>query len=106
MLGPEGAPAWQHAGATRRGSPLATRCSRAIASFGEQRFLAAGQRQVMAEVGGGLGEVHRLDREPGGDPLAGGGERAHPQLPVEGGLAGQDPGERGGRVHLGVRQEP
>jgi hypothetical protein len=61
---------------------------------------------VVAQVGGGFGEVHRLDREPGGDPLAGGGEHAHPQLPVERGLPGQDAGERGGGVHLGVGEQP
>jgi hypothetical protein len=74
--------------------------------IGEKRLLAAGQGQVMAQVGGGLGEVHRLDGEPGGDPLVQGGEHAHAQLPVQGGLPGQDAGERGRRVHLAVRQEP
>ena len=44
--------------------------------------------------------------KPGGDPLVQGGEHAHAQLPVEGGLPGQDRGERGGGVHLGVRQQP
>ncbi len=73
---------------------------------GEQRFLAAGQGQVMLEVGGGFGQVHRLDGEPGGDPLVEGGEHAHAQLPVQRGLPGQDGGERGCRVHLRVRQEP
>src|SRR6266498_4388163 len=61
---------------------------------GEQRFLTACEGQVMAQVGGGFGEVHRLDRKPGGDPLVQGGEHAHPQLPAEGGLPGQDPGDR------------
>ena len=60
----------------------------------------------MPQVGGGLGEVHRLDGEPGGDPLVQRGEHAHAQLPVQGRLPGQDGGERGRRVHLGVRQEP
>jgi hypothetical protein len=73
---------------------------------GEQRLLPPGQRQVVPQVGGGLGEVHRLDREPGGDSLVQGGEHAHPQLPVEGGLPGQDPGERAGGVHLRVGQQP
>ena len=35
-----------------RGRPLETRCSRAIGVVGEQGFLAAGQRQVVAQVGG------------------------------------------------------
>jgi hypothetical protein len=69
-------------------------------------LVAAGQGQVVLEVGGGLGQVHRLDGEPGGDPLVQGGEHAHPQLPVQGGLAGQDRRERGGGVHLGVGQQP
>ena len=74
--------------------------------IGEQRLVAAGQLEVMPQVGGGLGEVHRLDGEPGGDPLVERGEHAHAQLPVQGGLPGQDGGERGRRVHLGVRQQP
>jgi len=35
-----------------------------------------------------------------------GGEGAHAQLPGQGGLADQDPGERRCRVHLGVGHEP
>ncbi len=54
----------------------------------------------MAQVGGGFGEVHGLDGEAGGDPLVEGGEHAHPQLPVQCRLPGQDPGERGRRVHF------
>ena len=60
----------------------------------------------MLEVGRGLGQVHRLDGEPGGDPLVQGGEHARPQLPVQGGLADQDRGERGRRIHVGVGQKP
>jgi hypothetical protein len=74
-----------------RGRPLARGWSRAIASSAKQWFFAAGQFQVMAEVGGGLGEVHRLDGEPGGYPLVQGSERAQAQLPVQGGLADEDP---------------
>src|SRR3974377_1656133 len=37
---------------------------------GEQGFFAPGELEVMAQAGGGFGKVHRLDREPGGDPLA------------------------------------
>jgi len=88
------------------GSPLETRCSRAGRVIGEKGFVAAGQRQVVAQVRGGLGEVHRLDGEPGGDPLVQSGEHAHPQLPVQGGLADQDPGERAGAVHLHVGHQP
>src|SRR6266487_1733451 len=43
----------------------------------QQRLVAAGQGQVVFEVGGGFGEVHRLDREPGGDPLVEEIGRAH-----------------------------
>src|SRR5258707_3483981 len=60
----------------------------------------------MLEVGGGFGQVHRFDGEPGGDPVVERGEDAHAQLPVQRGLPGQDGGERGCRVHLRVRQEP
>src|SRR5512142_255988 len=59
--------------------------------IGEQRLLAPGELEVVAQVGGGFGEVHRLDREPGGDPLIEGGEGAHPQLPAQGRLPGPDP---------------
>src|SRR5712664_4963588 len=53
---------------------------------GEERVVAPGELEVVPEVGGGLGEVHRLDGEPGGDPLVEGGEGAHPNLPVNSGL--------------------
>ena len=89
-----------------RGSPLATRCSRAMASSANSGSSRPASVEVVAQVGGGFGEVHRLDGEPGGDPLVEGGEDAHPQLPVQGGLPGEDPGERGGGIHLGVGQEP
>jgi hypothetical protein len=61
---------------------------------------------VVAQVGGGFGEVHRLDGEPGGDPLVESGEHARAQLTVQGGLPGEDPGERGSGIHFRVRQEP
>src|SRR5271165_6320172 len=38
--------------------------------IGEQRVVPAGELEVMAQVGGGFSEVHRLDHEPGGDPSA------------------------------------
>jgi hypothetical protein len=60
---------------------------------------------LFAHVAAAL-RVHRLDGEPGRDPLVQGREHAHPQLPVQGGLADEDPGERGRRVHLGVREQP
>ena len=40
------------------------------------------------------------------DPLVERREHAHAQLAVEGGLADQEPSERGRGVHLRVRQEP
>ena len=40
--------------------------------------------------------------KPAGDALVERGEGAHAQLAVEGGLANQDAGERGGVVHVCV----
>jgi hypothetical protein len=74
--------------------------------IGEDGVFAAGELEVVAQVGGGLGEVHRLDRESRGYPLVEGGERAHAQLAVQRGLPGEDGGERAGRVHVGVQHEP
>ena len=74
----------------RAGQPVGDTVQPGDRVIGEQRLLAPGQLQVMPQVGGGLGEVHRLDHEPGRDPLVERGEHAHPQLPVQGRLPGQD----------------
>src|SRR6185437_4783433 len=36
--------------------------------IGEKGVFAAGELEVVAQVSGGFGQVHRLDREPGRDP--------------------------------------
>jgi hypothetical protein len=64
--------------------------------------VAAGEGEVVAQVGRGLAEVHRLDLKSGGDALVEGGEHAHAQLPGQGGLAEQDPGERRRRIELTI----
>ena len=44
---------------------------------GDEWFVAPGEREVVAEIVGGLAEVHGFDVEPGGDALIEGGEDAH-----------------------------
>jgi hypothetical protein len=88
----------------RAGQPVGHPVQPGDRVIGEQRILPPGQLQVMPQVGGGLGEIHRLDGKPDGDPLVERGEHAHAQLPVQGGLPGQDGGERGRGVHLGIRE--
>jgi hypothetical protein len=53
-------------------SPVAT-CTRAVPQAARPDPDPTGIDWV-AEVGGGLGEIHLLDREPGGDPLVEGGQ--------------------------------
>ena len=72
---------------------------------GEERVVASGEREVVAEVAGGFGEVHRFELVADRDALIEGGEDPHAELPGEGGLPDEEPGERGGGVHVGVRQQ-
>src|SRR6266498_1773701 len=71
---------------------------------GEQRLGAAGQVQVVGQVGGGLGQVHGGDGVAGGDALVEGGEHAQAELAGQGRLADEDAGEWAGGVHVGVGQ--
>src|SRR5207302_4899548 len=73
---------------------------------GEQRLVSPGQAEVVAQVGGGLGQVHGLDREPGGDALVQGGEDPHAELAGQSRLAEEDPGEGRRRVHVLVGEQP
>jgi hypothetical protein len=61
---------------------------------GEEGFVASGEGEVVAEVAGGVGEVHGLELVAGGDALIERGEGAHAELAGEGGLPDEDPGER------------
>src|SRR6266516_3969572 len=65
------------------GSPPATRWSLATAS-------SANRGEVVAQVGGGVGQVHGLEGVAGGDALVEGGEDAKAELAGQGGLADQD----------------
>ncbi len=60
---------------------------------GEEQFIAAGQRDVVTEVGGGLADVRGLDREAGRDALVEGGQDAHAALEVQSGLSDEDLGD-------------
>src|SRR6266536_1263961 len=71
---------------------------------GEQWLGAAGQVQVVGQVGGGFGQVHGGDGVAGGDALVEGGEHAKAELAGKGGLAEEDAGEGAGGVHVGVGQ--
>jgi hypothetical protein len=88
------------------GSVYAALARGAVSVEALEDLLAAGELEVVAQVGGGLGQVRGLDGKPGGDRLVQGSEHAQAQLPVQGGLASQDAGEWGRGVHLGVGQQP
>src|SRR6266536_1960761 len=72
---------------------------------GEQRLGAAGEVQVVGQVGGGLGKVHGWQGVAGGDALVEGGEHAQAQLAGQGGLADEDARKRAGGVHVGVGEQ-
>ena len=66
---------------------------------------AAGQVQVVGQVGGGFGQVHGGDGVAGGDALVERGEDAKAQLAGQGGLAEEDAGKGALGVHVGVGQQ-
>src|SRR6266702_6337135 len=68
----------------------------------EQVTVAAGELQVVADVGGGLLSGHAGHLVADGDPLVQGCEHAELDHSPEGGLAQQDGGERGLAVHVVV----
>src|SRR6266511_4642717 len=72
---------------------------------GEQWLGAAGQVQVVGQVGGGVGQVHGRQGVAGGDALVEGGEDAEAELAGQGGLAEEDAGEGALGVHVGVGQQ-
>ncbi len=73
---------------------------------GEQGVGAASEGEVVLEVVGGLGEIHRGQAVADANPLV--ERRVHPEaeLPGQGGLTDQEAGEGRLRVHLGIGQEP
>ena len=72
----------------------------------EERVGAAGELDVMGDVGAGLLQVHPVDRAAQRDPLIQRREHALAQLATQRRLAEQQTRERRARVHLGVRQHP
>ncbi len=73
---------------------------------GEELVGAAGEGEVVAEIGGGVTEVHRRDVEAGCNPLIQGGEDTKAELADKGGLAEEDAGKRAAAVHVGVGEQP
>ena len=61
-----------------RGRPRLALCSRAMASSANERIGATDQSQMMAQVLGGLGQVHGRELVARGDALVEGGEHAQP----------------------------
>src|SRR5450756_2120500 len=65
-----------------------------------------GTGEVVGEVVPGLGFGHAGQGAAQRDPLVEGGEGAEFDPPTQGGLAEQQPGERGDAVHLAVGEQP
>src|SRR5215218_41205 len=68
----------------------------------EQGVGAAGELEVVADVGDGLGQVHAVQVVAQRDALVEGGQGADLQPPPQGGLAQQQAGERRAGVHVVV----
>jgi hypothetical protein len=69
---------------------------------GNERIGPSDQRQVVTQVGGGLGEVHRRQLVAPSDALVEGGEDAQTYLAGERGLTHQQQGERALPIHLSI----
>src|SRR6266571_2318438 len=72
----------------------------------EQRVGAAGELEVVGDVSGGLLGGHGGHGIPDGDALVEGGQDAEAEHAAQGGLADEQAGQRAGRVHLRIRQDP
>src|SRR5271166_1676182 len=72
----------------------------------EQRVGSAGQFEVVGDVSAGLLGCHGGHGVAQGDPLVQGGQDAEAEHPAQGGLADEQAGQRAGRVHLRIRQDP
>jgi hypothetical protein len=72
---------------------------------GEQLVAPTGEREVVAQVGRRVAEVHRADVVAHGDPLVECREHPEAQLAGEARLSEQDPRERAPAVHVGVREQ-
>lgn len=73
---------------------------------GEQRVVAPGRRQVVAQVAAGLGVGHGWHCVAQPDALVERGEHAEFHPPPQGGLADEQTGERAGGVEVMTCQEP
>jgi transposase len=99
---------WRHLGRPQVSMRTLYRRVRQVAIWRQPKLTARGDPdhdQVVAGIVARLLELPRRAVVCAEDERRG-GERAHSQLPVQGGLPGQDRGERGRGVHLRVRQEP
>src|SRR5450759_4907129 len=90
---------------TTRGRPRLVWWISAAASS-ENMVGSAGEFEVVGEVVPGLGFGHAGQGVAQRDPLVEGGEGAEFDPPTQGGLAEQQPGERGDAVHLAVGEQP
>ena len=61
---------------------------------------------MVGDVSAGLLGGHGGHGVAQGDPLVQGGQHAEAEHPAQGGLADEQAGQRAGRVHLGVGQDP
>src|SRR6266508_4442128 len=86
----------------RAGDAAAGLVHQAEGVVAEQGVAAAGELEVVLDVGHGLREVHAVQVEPQGHALVEGGQGADLQPPPQGGLAQQQAGERGVGVHVVV----
>ena len=97
--------AWVARLLTARGRPRAASWISATASSlnsGSERP----RSEVVGDVPAGLVGCQGGHGVAQGDPLVQGGQHAEAEHPAQGGLAEEQAGQRAGRVHLGVRQDP
>ncbi len=76
-----------------------------MASSAKELVGATGECEMVAEIGGGVAEVHGRDVEAGGNPLVQGGEDAEAELADQGGLTQEDACEGTAAIHVGVGEQ-
>ena len=98
--------AWVARLLTARGRPRAASWIRVTASSLNRGSDAAGELEVVGDVAGGLLGGHGGHGVAEADALVEGGQDAEAEHAAQGGLADEQAGQRAGRVHLGVGQDP
>ena len=91
---------------TARGRPRAASWINVTASSLNSGSDRPGELEVVGDVPAGLVGCQGGHGVAQGDPLVQGGQHAEAEHPAQGGLAEEQAGQRAGRVHLGVRQDP